>query len=533
MNLESKNPSDWMRWSDPIDLSRRSELAMRHIFEMADPKFNYVTFIGASLSEDPPHFVHHRLGWTEALPYSVVGAVIGRKITKACGDEAVIAGQRSLLLSHFTKLDGFVHAPSSPWSEPYPMDIWEQARTLYALIYWQQETGEEHLFTYADAMIDSLLKLSTPRGRQRIFPAEVFSHCSMGPYGVGAIIDPLVWYYQLTGNQKALLVALGTAEFYMDSANGFFDEQWGARGFFRSIVACINGFSSVAAVSGDSQLLSRAKALHDSAVSRCTAYGSTPCGEPACSDYELNSSALSLVHAGYTEYWDQIDRFIRNQTALSQFLDPHEYDSDKAVKKRVNLYHIYDGYPDDLQILPYDDYRDIVNRSVGGAMWSSPTGHSFFPASLMICCTSHVLRSFEIAWDYSLYESPTGLVSDLQFSIDNEFGSVVSYEPQEGRVVYTLYKDTPSLRIRIPSYADEREVALACDGKLVPAKVDRGYLVANHLLKNKAYEFTFPLTERESVEHQDLFDFPDYDNPAARGEYRVRWRGNTGRLLPW
>ncbi|PKL21443.1 MAG: hypothetical protein CVV48_07705 [Spirochaetae bacterium HGW-Spirochaetae-4] len=531
MKEKRERLSDWMQWSDPIDVRRRSALAMRNVFEMADPRFNHVTYIGASLSENPPHFVHHRLGWTEALPYSVVGAVIGRKITQEVGDEKVVAGQRSLLLSHFTGMDGFVHSPASPWSAPYPMDIWEQARTLYALIYWFGETGEERLLDYAEAMVDGLFKLSVPRGSERVFPANSFARCSMGPYGVGAIIDPLLWYYQMSGNHKALMVGIGTAEFFMDPANGFFDEQWGAKGFFRSVVACLNGFSKAAAVTGDPRILSRAKCLHDAAVSRCTAYGSTPCGEPACSDFELNGSALSLVQAGYPEYWDQIDRFIRNQTARSQFIDPNEYDSEKASKKRVNLYNIYDGYPDDLQVLPFDDYRDVVNRSVGGAMWCSPSGHSFFPASLMICCTSHVLRSFEIAWDHSLYETNTGLVSDLQFSVDNALGTIVSHEPKEGRAVFTFAKDTESLRIRIPSFADVGKVALSKNGESVPTRIERGYLVADRLSKGCAYDFTFPLAERESVEWQQLFEFPDYDHPAATGEYRVQWRGNSCVLL--
>jgi hypothetical protein len=31
-------------------------------------------------------------------------------------------------------MDGLIRAPRSPWNAPYPLDLWEQARGLYALV---------------------------------------------------------------------------------------------------------------------------------------------------------------------------------------------------------------------------------------------------------------------------------------------------------------------------------------------------------------------------------------------------------------
>lgn len=38
-------------------------------------------------------------------------------------------------------------------------------------------------------------------------------------------------------------------------------------------------------------------------------------------------------------------------------------------------------------------------------MWTNAEEHLFTPASLMLCCSAHALRTFEIIWENAIKES--------------------------------------------------------------------------------------------------------------------------------
>jgi len=97
-----------------LDLRTRAALCLDHMLENTDPKFNYVPFVGVTLGEERPHFVHHRLDWTEVLPYSIYGMVIARDITGIDKGMDIQAAQRKLYRSAFNEMDGMIHAPRSP-----------------------------------------------------------------------------------------------------------------------------------------------------------------------------------------------------------------------------------------------------------------------------------------------------------------------------------------------------------------------------------------------------------------------------------
>lgn len=516
------------RRPDTLDIPRRALLCLKHLLELCDRSHNYVTYIGATLCEDPPHFVHHRLGWTEALPYPIYGLVIARNLTGSLEGAEEQLGQRRLLLSNFNELDGFIHAPKSPWSERYPMDLWEQIRALYALMYWFMDSGEEQVLRYAEGIVDGLFRISWQEGSRRVFSNKHIGACSMGPYTVGSLIDPLLKYHELTGNPKALQVGLGAAHFMLDPANGYFSGEGSFKGFFRTIAAALNGISKAASLTGDPRLLKAAKQLHDEALHRCTTYGSTMCREPACSDMELNMSALWLIRAGFDEYWDQIDRFTRNHTAEAQFLDPGEWVREKALKGRrwPKFKWVTEGYPDDLHILPYDDYRDIVNRSVGGFMWCTADEHQFIPASVMVCCSAHALRTFELVWANALRENANHIAVNLHYNLENRLGEVISYEPFLGKVSVILKKDC-DLRIRIPEASLGREVTVECDGRPADMSVRGRYACIRDARRGREYSLRYPLSRRRTRERHYVYEHDHFDAPIGCLEYEAVWRGNT------
>jgi hypothetical protein len=512
-----------------VDIRGRASLCLDQMLEMNDPRFDCVPYIGASIGEDKPHFVHHCMDYSEVLPHVIYGMTAARQLSGSTKGEAIQQRQRELFLSLLNRNDGLVYTKDSPWNHfnPITMGLWEQARSLYALIYWYQDSKEEILTQRMDTMVASLFSLSSQVGRMRVFPDKVLDDSIMRVWGPGALIDPLLKYQEMTGSAKAGALAEGLAWFYLDERNGFFAPQGDCRGPFRPAMAAVNGISKLACLKGDEVLIDRARAIHNHAVSMCTSYGSTPCYEPACSGMELNMSALYLGRAGKEEYYDQIDRFVRNQTCEAQFLDAGEWVEGKAHKGRLlEPKFVYRNYPEDLEILPYDDYEDIIQRCIGGFMWCTPNEHSFMPASIMNCCSSHAMRSFQIVWENTLIRRLHRVDVNFHYNVDNEIGRVTSHEPSLGRVTVTLKDDAQELRIRVPEYAVRREVSVDIDGRPCDVRTEGRYICAANVRKSSAVTLNFPLCERQTTEVHYEVGAPG-SGPRKVATYEAWWRGNT------
>jgi hypothetical protein len=314
----------------------------------------------------------------------------------------------------------------------------------------------------------------------------------------------------------------------LEKRNGYFDEQGRFGTFFRTVVSAVNGISRFAGLTSDPTIVRRAKLIHDYAVSLSTHFGSTPCVEPACSNMELNRSALSLIHAGHDEYWDQIDRFLRNQTAEAQFLDAGEWVRSKAHPGLIRDKEkwVYQDYPADLDRLPYDDYTNVVHRCVGAFTWTCADEHLFIPGAVMLCCAAHALTTFHLAWQNVLTEDWGGLSVNLPYNCENELGEVWSYEPYAGKTCVVPRK-TARLRIRIPEHARGTPVVGRKDGQVLPVTVNGRYADFGPALAGAEYSLEFDLHERVTEEKQNVFVNKDCSRPESVVPYRARWRGNT------
>ncbi|HTZ51940.1 MAG TPA: hypothetical protein VMF68_09795 [Spirochaetia bacterium] len=512
-----------------LDLARRTALCLDHMLENADPKFGHVPYVGVTLGEERPHFVHHRLDCTEVLPYSIYGMVIARDITGSTKGTDVQDAQRRLYLSFFNEMDGLIHSRQNPWAAAYPLSLWEQARALYALVYWFLDDQDERLLDRIHALVDGLFAISHQEGRERVFPVDlVRGPWTGGEYGVGALIDPLVKVYEMTGSPRALQIAEGLARFMLSPRTRYFPEDGKWFSYLRTITAVVNGFSRLAALTGDPGLTARARAIHDQAESLYTSYGSGPCVEPACTNMELTQSALSLTRTGRDEYWDMIDRWVRNHTAEAQFLDTGEWVKDKARKGRIldQEEWMYVDYPRDQVVLPFDDYRDVLRRSIGGFAWSSADEHLFRPGALMLCCSAHALRTFHLVWQNALTEDMGGLALNLHQTVENALGEVTSWDPWAGRTTVVPKKDAP-LRMRIPEHARGKGLQGTVAGVARPLAVSGRYASFGVVRAGEECTLEYDLAPRTTEEVQRSFVGQQCDRPGAPRAFRARWRGAT------
>ena len=67
-----------------LNFADAAEPCLRHMTLNYDADHDYVPYVGVTLGEKKPHFVHHRLDWSEVLPYAIYGEICARDL---CGSQ--------------------------------------------------------------------------------------------------------------------------------------------------------------------------------------------------------------------------------------------------------------------------------------------------------------------------------------------------------------------------------------------------------------------------------------------------------------
>lgn len=92
-------------------------------------------------------------------------------------------------------------------------------------------------------MVDTLFHMSHQFGNQRMFAPEVIRDIGMGAIALGEIIDPLLKFDELFGDENARTLGVGLAYYCTDLSTGFFDENGDVVGnqLYRSGISILSG----------------------------------------------------------------------------------------------------------------------------------------------------------------------------------------------------------------------------------------------------------------------------------------------------
>ena len=297
---------------------------------------------------------------------------------------------------------------------------------------------------------------------------------------------------------------------------------------YRSGILILSGVLRAARLTQDASLFARGKQIHDRLSSYVTRYGSTPCTEPACSNMELIYSAIHLAETVDASYYEQIDRYVRNQTKEAQFLTKSEWHRELAHEGRITgeeFRWVFGNYSDTLDTLPYDYYGDdVLDKSEGGFLWTDFSEHRFVPASLMLCCSGHAMRSFHLVAEKMIHPTIQGFDVNFHYSFENEYAELISYEPFEGKFVVIPKKCTQKIRVRIPEYWEKTKLQIFSEGAEILFKIEGNYVVIQNAEAGQEIQFKYPLESYITEENV-------YRNinsiPCFQFKVRVEWKGNT------
>ena len=215
--------------------------------------------------------------------------------------------------------------------------------------------------------------------------------------------------------------------------------------------------------------------------------------------------ALYLTRAGVGDYWDDVDRWVRNMYAEGQIRDAS----------------FLDGIPDSYfatepSARPHKDTRDIPHRSVGSFLgWmrandgldvvKTQEGPKLSGHSIMHCCTANGARTLYYVWDSIVTREADEVRVNLLLNRASPWLDVLSYLPCEGKVILHI-KDAVKVGVRMPEWCNPMDVQVSVGNKSRKPLIEGRFIRVAWLNPGDQLTLSFPVPER--VVHRVIGEIP-------------------------
>ena len=334
--------------------------------------------------------------------------------------------------------------------------IWEEQRQVLALCMWYQQDGNPLWKELIEKKIQRLRELAVWKDDYCYFSRRFYLLGDKGPVGGARLegewalwdvmfgVHGLSLYYRLTGYEPALELAGALVRRVMrdEKALGA-DGRW-LTYHFHSNTSALIGILEYATTVDDDDLVEFIKnsyafgkaagepligyyAEHVPGFAEVTGHElpgrHTTC--ETCEVADMLALGVKLSKAGAGEYWEDVDRCVRNQFVENQitrtdWVERFPRDTDDSAYRKS-------GSP--LQL--WEDETDAAERAVGSwAGWAAANDGRH--RSLMQCCAGNAGRSMYYAWDSIVTQSGNEVRVNLHLNRASPWLDVHSHLPYEG-----------------------------------------------------------------------------------------------------
>ena len=478
-----------------LDLRSHLNLAVEHMFHTLDERQDYLPFFHYELIQQPTRLQHGPFDSPQ---------VVGRYLD-ALGCCAPIIDlpdapevYDALALQLYDSLER--HRSGLSWNAPTPwqpnMAVMHNCREvilgLLALWNWRGDGRAE------PALRRLCRSILAAIGDEARFPGEclgpdgwttAFSGIlATPPATTGRMIRPLVQYYRQSGDEVALELARRFARDNLITAfeaDGSIAAEAGTH--MHSITGTITGLIEYGILTGDETIVERARLAYDIGMRPYrSSYGwvkefrwmpwlAEPLAAAGYAGHDINrgeanntgdliEAALLLGDAGYSRYFEDADRMLRNHLLASQVVDT------SWVQEAVGLENTDEAR-----------YGDVARRARGGFCFGSPNDLISYPEEAFQINADLVGGSTQAiceAWVAIATVDETKVRIDLLYS-KSDTSSVLTCPPPGQDPITLRLKEPRSLELRIPSWAKPAEVMYQIDAlarKSAADAVEDGYL---------------------------------------------------------
>lgn len=306
------------------------------------------------------------------------------------------------------------------------------------------------------------------------------------------LICDLVDYYQATGHQASLELAkeLRDRTFYQrfpltaPNVSGFTH--------LYEVVGEMNAYSRLALVLGDADMMERVRVRYE--VLRQSVFGDSgwvpewlgkisDVGQ-ASNTAELVETALNFAQFGWTQYYQDVERFTRGHLLPAQLLDT-SFVVDNASPTS-------------------DGQRDIANRIRGAFGFAAPYGHvatknPYYTGGYFTETTAGAVATLaEVKKAAYAYRSGVHEIN-LLFDVDNAQIKVVSPYPAGAKLTIAT-KTAGDVRVRLPAWADKNAAAVSLYQQGIAYELTGDVLLVHPRAVGASFYIALPLVEARTSE---------------------------------
>lgn len=465
-------------------------------------------------------------------------------------DEPVERGVRARIL-------GYLRDDHCAWINPAAyigetvdeewIGTWTTAKILRSLSEEYQRTRDESLKARARRIFLALRKLAIWEGGKAYY-------WGIAPYRNGEwlkrgwcagharnypfIVEPCVRYYECTDDEEALELASAFTEGFLSDVQPEMGEQRidPATGAFKGHVHlhthAVWGVAHLGVLLNEPRYLDWAEKVYRFVLANGTDYGWYPEFIPQpeyrteiCAVGDMISIAVWLARGGKAEYWDHIERTVRNELRASQFfLTPtfvglfrrvHEDKSEGEIEQALTeLRKLEGGF---VAQATFDDWVSYPDNPRLGTPGLGANG-----IQMMGCCPPEGMRGLWEAWNGTVEERPEGVFVNMALSRHHAAVKVTAFRPQDGRLSVEA-KKAAAYFLRPPAWVDRDAVRLLRDGRNLPVSwggPGRAYVVVSDVKPGENLSLTYPVPTLAQT-------FSPTSVAGRQIELTVRWAGNT------
>jgi hypothetical protein len=545
------------RVPDTLDLAQRAGYGLNYFFGILNDDLNYEMYFGGTMRHLYPHITS--LG---ACQDKALEAIAFERLMT--GSEADLDREGAMvdrMLAMFGP-DGlhWVDEDSSkkPWmkiDEPFVM-VHGQGRIMRAMIAWYQITGDPIWKRKIDGLVEGIDKIAVHKEDYAYIPIfgfyeeDYFRSCytkdgwkdthepvneKEGEEGSlfnhqAHLPGALATWYQLTGNKQALKLSGELVRFYTkpqfwadfeDPSNEVVGKEhahW--VGHLHGHVNCLRAILEYAIAADDPRLKDFVRDGYEWTRHVGFARIGYVGDNQGCGCARLIGLAVKLSEAGIGDYWEDVDKYIRNLGTEQQFT-PEDLPFMRTVCGQQK------APPEGEEGVTYQGMPDRIVGAYGGR--TAKTTH-------WLCCGTHGNMGLFYAWDATLRFKDGVARVNLLLNRASPWLQIDSYLPYEGKVVLKN-RSAHTILLRIPNWADKNQVTCRLGEASLQLEWDGQYVRLENLNGGEQLTVAFPMKEWTAEYNipllggaNDDFGVPGEKSLAEvppRAIHRCHFLGNT------
>jgi hypothetical protein len=201
-----------------------------------------------------------------------------------------------------------------------------------------------------------------------------------------------------------------------------------------------------------------------------------------CGVGELVALGVKLSVDGVGDYWDDVDRWVRNMFAELQLTQVDWIDRFAASRPKKPV--------------TYNESDKQVAESNIGAFGC--TLRNEWAKGFIHCCTGNCTRAIYYVWEHMLESKGEELRLNLLMNYASNSADVYSYIPYEGRVDLKIKRPFRSVLVRAPEWVKAGSPELICKVNGIPREVrwEGKYVDSGKAVPGDKIVVTFPIRER-------------------------------------